>query len=158
MGFGSIGTASYTSPTCAEDIKKVANGAPIKYALDCITDAESAATCFAALARLGSRYACLEAIPDAWIARRSVARKVVMGFEGQNYDVDLGHPVYSRKANPTLHAVAASWASELQPVLDEGRIKTQPIREIPGSFEGIINALEMLQQGDVKGEKLVVSI
>ncbi|KAI1768456.1 GroES-like protein [Hypoxylon sp. FL1150] len=157
-GFGAIGTASYTSPTCAEDIKRIADGAPIKYALDCITDAESAGICFTSLARLGGRYACLEAIPDAWVTRRSVARKVVMGFEGQNYDVDLGHPVYSRKANPALHAVAARWARELQPVLDAGHIATQPIREVPGRFEGIITALEMLQKGEVKGEKLVVSI
>ncbi|KAI1374303.1 GroES-like protein [Hypoxylon crocopeplum] len=158
MGFGAIGTASYTSPTCVEDIKRIANGMPIKHALDCITDADSAAACFASLARLGGRYACLEAIPDAWVTRRAVACKVVMGFEGQNYDVDLGHAVYSRKANPGLHAVAARWARELQPLIDAGHVTTQPIREIPGRFDGVITALEMLQKGEVRGEKLVVSI
>ncbi|KAF9872520.1 hypothetical protein CkaCkLH20_10017 [Colletotrichum karsti] len=158
MRLGAVGTASYTSPTCAQDVKSIAGGAAIKHALDCITDAESAAVCFASLARVGSRYACLEAIPDAWVARRSVALKVVMGFEGQDRDVDLGHPVYSRKANPGLHAVVARWARELQPALDEGRLTTQPIREVGGRFEGVIDALEMLQRGEVKGEKLVVSI
>ncbi|RYP01996.1 hypothetical protein DL764_006001 [Monosporascus ibericus] len=158
MSFGCVGTASYTSPTCTQEIKQLAGGVPIKHALDCITDAESAAICFASLSRTGGRYACLEAIPDAWITRRAVAVKVVMGFEGQNYDVDLGHPVYSRKANPALHAVAAVWARELQPFLDGERITTQPIREIEGRFEGVITALETLQSGKVKGEKLVVRI
>ncbi|RYP79517.1 hypothetical protein DL770_006617 [Monosporascus sp. CRB-9-2] len=146
MGFGCVGTASYTSPTYTQEIKQLAGGLHIKYALDCITDAESAAICFASLSRTGGRYACLEAIPDAWITRRAVAVKVVMGFEGQNYDVDLGHPVYSRKANPALHAVAARLARELQPFLDDERITTQPIREIEGRFEGVITALEMFAE------------
>lgn len=158
MKYGAVGTASYTSSTCAEDVKKLANGLPIKYALDCITDAESVATCFAVLSRLGARYAGLEAIPDAWITRKAVKVKIVMGFEGQNYDVDLGHPVYSRKANPRLHEVAAMWATELQPLLDGSELTTQQIREIEGGFEGMIRALEMLHSGEVKGEKLVVRV
>lgn len=157
---GAVGTASYTSPTCSGEIRELAGGVPIKHALDCITDAESAAVCFASLARVGSRYACLEAIPDAWVTRKSVALKVVMGFEGQDRDVDLGHPVYSRKANPALHRVVARWARELQAVLDEDEssLVTQPVREVEGGFEGVIEALEMLQRGEIKGQKLVVAI
>jgi NADPH:quinone reductase-like Zn-dependent oxidoreductase len=158
MSLGAIGTVSYTSTTCADDIKTIANGLKIKHALDCITDVESMAICLASLSRIGGRYACLEAFPDAWLTRRSVAVKVVMGFEGQNVDVDLGHPVYTRKANPALHAVASEWARELQPLLDNEQIKTQPVHEIEGRFEGIIKALEMLQRGDVKGKKLAVRI
>ncbi|CAA9963955.1 hypothetical protein CFE70_007342 [Pyrenophora teres f. teres 0-1] len=158
ISLGAVGTASYTSTTCAEEIKTLAKGEKIKHALDCITDAESIAVCLASLSRVGGRYACLEAFPEAWLTRRSVAVKVVMGFEGQNVDVDLGHPVYSRKANPALHTIAADWACELQPLLDGGQIQTQHLQEIGGSFEGVIKALEMLQSGDVKGKKLVITI
>ncbi|KAH3945414.1 trans-enoyl reductase sthE [Parastagonospora nodorum] len=158
MSLGAIGTASYTSVTCAEDIKAIAKGSKIKHALDCITDVESMAICLASLSRTGGRYACLEAFPDAWLTRRAIAVKVVMGFEGQNVDVDLGHPVYTRKANPALHAVAGEWARELQLLLNDGQIKTQPMQEIGGSFEGVIKALEMLQRGDVKGKKLAIRI
>ncbi|KAK1585487.1 chaperonin 10-like protein [Colletotrichum navitas] len=158
LSLGAVGTASYTSPTCADDVKKLAGGLPIKHVLDCITDAESAAVCFSCLSRVGGRYACLEAMSEAWVTRRSVHLKVVMGFEGQGRDVDLGHPVYSRKANPTLHDVVARWARELQPLLDHGRITTQPTQEIEGRLHGVIAGLEMLQSGRVKGKKLVVSI
>nr|A0A0C6DWS6.1 RecName: Full=Trans-enoyl reductase bet3; AltName: Full=Betaenone biosynthesis cluster protein 3 [Neocamarosporium betae]BAQ25464.1 zinc-binding dehydrogenase family protein [Neocamarosporium betae] len=158
ISLGAVGTACYTSTTCVQDIKALANGQSIKHALDCITDPESTTVCLASLARIGGRYACLEAVSDACITRRSVAVKVVMGFEGQNFDVDLGHPVYSRKANPALHAVAAQWAAELQPLLNAGIIKTQPLEEIEGRFEGVIKALEMLQGGHIKGKKLVVNI
>ena len=36
-----------------------------------------------------------------------------MGFESQGYDVDLGHPVYKRKGNMELHAIASLWVKEM---------------------------------------------
>jgi NADPH:quinone reductase-like Zn-dependent oxidoreductase len=158
MNYGAIGTASYTSPNCVDQIRAIADGAPIKHALDCITNAESTAICFSALSRVGGRYACLEDCLEPWRTRRAIKVKVVMGFEGEGYDVDLGHPVYARKANPELHAIVSLWAREVQSLLDKGLLTTQPIREIDGQFEGIIKALEMLQSGEVKGEKLVVKV
>ena len=158
MKYGAIGTAPYTSANCVERIQAIADGASIKHALDCITDGESTAICFGALSRVGGRYACLEDCPESWRTRRAVKVKVVMGYEGEGYDVDLGHPVYTRKANPKLHAIVSLWAKEMQSLLDQGLITTQPIREVDGQFEGIIKALEMLQSGEVKGEKLVVRV
>ena len=81
-----------------------------------------------------------------------------MGFEGQGYDVDLGHPTYARKANWELHSVAARWAKEMQSLVDNKLVTTQPIREIEGGFPGIIKALEMLQAGEIRGEKLVIKV
>lgn len=156
--FGAIGTASYTSPDCLQTVQTLANDIPIKFALDCITDAESTAFCYGALARVGARYASLEDCPESWRSRRAVKYKAVMGFEALGFDVDLNHPVYARKANLDLHGIALQWTQEIQSLLDQGQIKTQPIREIDGQFEGIIKALEMLQRGDVKGEKLVIRI
>ena len=158
MKHGAIGTASYTSANCIQKIQAIANGAPIKHAIDCITDAESTAICFSALSRVGGRYACLEDCPESWRTRRAVKVKVVMGFEGEGYDVDLGHPVYARKANSELHAIASFWAKEMQSLLDEDLITTQRIREVDGQFDGIIKALEFVQSGKVKGEKLVVRV
>ena len=100
MMYGAVGTASYTSTNCVKTNKSLTDGAPIKHALDCITDAESAAICFGALSRAGGRYACLEDCPESWRTRRAVKVKVVMCFEMQGNDVDLGHPVYARKARP----------------------------------------------------------
>ncbi|KAJ0365229.1 putative secondary metabolism biosynthetic enzyme [Colletotrichum chrysophilum] len=110
------------------------------------------------LARVGARYACLEDCPKQWRTRRAVKSKAVMGFEALGYDVDLGHPTYSRKANFELHDVAARWAGEVQSLLESKQLETQPIKEVSGGFEGVIKALEMLQSGEVKGEKLVVQV
>lgn len=159
MKYGAVRTVPYTSTTCVETIKSVAGSSTsIKHALDCITDAESVAICFGALSRAGGRYACLEDCPESWRTRRAVKVKVVMGFEMQGNDVDLDHPVYSRKASPKLHAIGMHWAKEMQSLLDKGLITTQPIREVEGQFEGVIKALETLQSGKVRGEKLVVRV
>ena len=158
MKCGAVGTASYTSATCVETIKSLAGGTPIKHALDCITDPESVSVCFSALSRVGARYACLEDCPESWRTRRSVKVKVVMGFESKGVDVDLGHPVYTRKANPELHAIGCEWTSDMQSLLDRGLITIQAVREVEGRFEGIIKALGMLQSGEVKGKKLAVRI
>jgi NADPH:quinone reductase-like Zn-dependent oxidoreductase len=156
--YGAVGTASYMSPTCLETIKSLAGGVPIKHAFDCITNRESVALCYGALARIGGRYACLEDCPELWRTRRAVKAKVVMGYEGQNVDVDLAHPVYTRKANPELHAVTEEWAKEMQALLDQGKISTQEIQEVAGGFDGVIEAMEMLARGTVRGRKLVVRI
>lgn len=116
------------------------------------------AVCFAILARTGGRYACLEDCPTEWRTRKAVKVKVVMGFEMLGYDVNLGHPVYTRKANSKLHKIGVTWTEEIQQLLDRGLITTQPIQEVKGGLRGIIEALEMLHRGDVKGKKLVVDI
>lgn len=156
--YGAVGTASYTSKDCLDRIRTLAGGQPIKYALDCITDPESTAACFAVLARVGARYACLEECPESWRTRRAVKVKAVMGFEALGYDVDLGHETYARKANWELHGIASQWAMDIQTLLDRGMITTQKIREVIGGFGDIIQAVEMLQRGEVKGEKLVVRL
>ena len=84
--------------------------------------------------------------------------KVVMGFESKGVDVDLGHPVYTRKKNPELHTIGSQWTKDIQSLLDQGLLTTQSVREVDGQFEGIIKALEMLQSGEVKGEKLAVKV
>lgn len=110
------------------------------------------------MGRTGGRYACLEEFHDSWHTRRAIRVKVVMGFELQGVDIDLGHDVYARKARPELHALGVVWTKEMQALLDAGAIMTQPIRELQGGFEGIIHGLQILRAGETHGQKLVVRI
>jgi len=158
MKYGAIGTASYTSTTCIEMIKSIAADTPIRHILDCITDADSASICFGAMGRTGGRYACLEEFHDSWRTRRAVKVKVVMGFELQGVDIDLGHDVYTRKARPELHALGTVWTGEMQALLHSGAIMTPPTQELQGGFEGIIQGLHILRAGEARGKKLVAKI
>lgn len=160
--YGAVGTAAYTSPTCAELIRSLSpGGAPIRHALDCITSPESVATCLAAIGRAGGRYACLESLDDAWRTRRAVRTKVVMGFEAFGINVALrgeGGAAYSRGANAQLYARGTEWTAEMQAAVDRGQIKPHPVREVHGRWEGVIEGLELLRRGDVRGQKLVVRV
>ncbi|ORY71960.1 chaperonin 10-like protein [Pseudomassariella vexata] len=158
--YGAVGTAAYTSPKCREDIRNNANGLPIRHALDCITDAESVDICFAAMARTGGHYACLEEMNKAWITRRAIRVKEVMGYEGLGVNINLGptSSTYLREANQELFNILANWATEMQLLLDERLIKPHPVREVQGHWDGVIHGLGVLQRTEVRGQKLVVRI
>jgi len=160
LGYGAAGTALYTSKDCVKDIQALARK-PIRRVLDCITDPESAAICYSALARTGGRYACLEECPEAWRTRRAVKCKEVMGFQVLGIDMDLpigSNSVYSRKADMNLMAIGMQWTREMHLLMESGRIKAHPLRELEDGWEGIIQGLNMLRKGEVRGQKLVARI
>lgn len=159
IAYGASGTAPYTSPTCAEEIRSLSPGEPIRHVLDCITDADSASICFSAIGRAGGRYACLEECRDEWRTRRAVRVKEVMGYETLGLDVRIpGSTMYTRPSRSEAFERGQQWAAEMQRMLDEGLVKPHPIRELQGRWEGVLNGLVMLQESQVRGEKLVVRI
>ncbi|KAI0097729.1 putative alcohol dehydrogenase [Nemania sp. FL0031] len=177
--YGASATVSYTSPTCAADVRALALE-PIRRAFDCITSAESAASCFAAVARTGGRYACVESFQEAWRSRRAVRVKEVMGYEGLGRDTQFedmvgshlardggggrcsskipSSPTYTRKANPALAELLHHWASGIQCLLSTGSIRHHPFREVEDGWNGILKGLCALQKGEVRREKLVIRI
>ncbi|OPB44508.1 zinc-binding dehydrogenase family [Trichoderma guizhouense] len=160
--YGAHATAAYTSPTCDQDIKEalaeIGITEPIRHAIDCITTRESAKLCFTALHRMGGRYACLEGLPAEWRTRRAVHVKEVMAFEGHGRDMIVNDPTYSRTASPVLFELCKRWTAEVQSLVDTDRLKSHPVREVKGEWEGIINGLATLQKGGVRGEKLAIQV
>lgn len=155
--YGAVGTASYSSKDCVETVKSLA-GKPIRRILDCITDAESAAICYSSMARTGGTYACLEECPNAWRTRRAVKVKEVMGFQILGVDLNLGDSAYTRPGDRKLMEIGMQWAGEMQSLMESGSIKPHPLRELRNGWETIIEGLEMLRKGEVRGQKLVVRI
>ena len=135
-------------------------GAPIRHILDCITSADSADICFAVMARTGGRYACLEGLPQNRRRRQVIKVKEVMGYEGHGYRVQIGtkDETYSRDANPVMFAICCRWAVAMQKLLDAGKLKHHPVRQLDGRWDAIIEGLDMLKRGEVRGHKLVVRI
>ena len=125
--------------------------------LDCITDAESIQLCYNAIGRAGGRYTCLEFCPESLQTRKAVKPDFVLGYEMFGKRVVLG-PQYSREANPKAHKAAVTWLADMQKLVDEGKIKSHPIRVIPGGFQGIINGLEILRKGAISGQKMVIFV
>lgn len=165
LQYGAAGTVTYVPSTNsdstsdhAEAIRKIAGDKPIRHALDCITDADSAALCFSTIARTGGRYSCLEQFRSEWHTRRVISVKEVMGYEMLGYHIDLGGTVsaYSREASEEAFDIGQRWAAEVQALVRRGLVKPHPIQEVPDKWGGILAGLAMLQAGEVRGRKLVV--
>ncbi|QKX63159.1 uncharacterized protein TRUGW13939_10328 [Talaromyces rugulosus] len=169
LQYGSLYTGTNLSE-CLDTIRALtADGPPLRHALDCITDADSASLCFGALARTGGRYACLEGFREAWRTRRVVVKEV-MGYEMLGRPVDLGglESTYTRGVIEAAIEIGRRWAGEMQRLLDGGLIQAHPIQEIvPEKGEGsqkeswvaaITSGLHMLMAGGIKGRKLVVRV
>lgn len=65
---------------------------------------------------------------------------------------------YHRDADPTKFDLGVRWREEVQNLLDQGRLRCHPVREVPGKWQGIIQGLDMLKAGQVRGQKLVVRV
>lgn len=89
-----------------------------------------------------------------------------MGYEVLGREFDLGGlgSIYTRGVNEAAMETGRRWATEVQGLLDTGSLNAHPVREIEGKgggmkwAEGVIEGLELLRAGVVKGRKLVVRI
>lgn len=75
----------------------------------------------------------------------------------------FGRPVelkgtYRREADPAKSELIAQWREDIQSLLNEGRLRPHPPKEVSGGWQGIIKGLDMLRKGEVHGQKLVVYI
>ncbi|KAH7324399.1 putative zinc binding dehydrogenase [Stachybotrys elegans] len=151
--YGAVGTVSYTSANPLEEIRAAADKRVIRHVLDCITDQESASICMGAIGRAGGRYACLEKCPESYRTRRTVHISEVMGFEPMGVDVDLGtDTTYTRHVNEEAYKIGCDWCHELQTLVDTGRVRPHPVKEIPGRWDGILEGLGRLMKGQVRVE------
>ena len=155
--FGAKDVVSYTDADCVDQVKALA-GKPIRKVLDCITDMDSAAICYGAMGRTGGMYACLEECPESWRTRRIIKVKEVMGFQVLGVDLDLGDSTYTRPGEERLLNIGIEWAGEVETLMAEGKLKTHPLKELDNGWQSIIDGLEMLKKGEVRGQKLVIKI
>lgn len=129
----------------------------MKHAIDCITTPESVRCCFTALGRAGARYAGLEHVPEEWKTRKAPKVDLPLTYVVMGHEVELDG-VYHRDADLSKFDLGARWSQEVQTLVDEARLRCHPAREVPGKWDGIIKGLDMLRNGEVRGQKLVVRI
>lgn len=79
---------------------------------------------------------------------------MILSYEQLGYDVDLGENVYSRKFDPEQAQRAREWGDEVLVMMREGRIEPLPVKRLEG-FEGVIEGMEEVGAGRVRGNKLV---
>jgi hypothetical protein len=113
--------------------------------------------CYAAMGRAGGRYCALEAYADELCTRKVVKPELVMGMSILGRQVALDHG-YGSEADAETRAFGIEWYREMQDLLDAGKLKTHPVKILPGRYDGIMEGLQMLKAKQVSGEKLVVKL
>lgn len=154
--YGAVAVFDYHSPNCAQEIRKYTNNR-LAHILDPIVEAKTTQLCYGAMGRAGGKYCALEAYADELCTRKVVKPELVMGMAILGNKIALEHG-YGSEADPEKRAFGIEWYREIQELLDAGKLKTHPVRALPGKYDGIMKGLQMLRSKQVSGEKLVVQL
>jgi NADPH:quinone reductase-like Zn-dependent oxidoreductase len=154
--FGADVVFDYTSPTCAEDIKKFTKN-NLKYAVDCITQDSTIKICYSALGRAGGKYTALDPYPQEGATRKVVKPDWVLATRISGRGSHWPEPFQSPPEPAYLEFAKPVYAA-LQKHLDNGDIRPHKARVSDGGFEDIINGVNLIRQKQVSGEKLVYTI
>jgi hypothetical protein len=65
---------------------------------------------------------------------------------------------YAREASATDRALSAKIFATIQTLLDNGRIKSHPVRVLADSWVGVIQGVDIIRTGAISGQKLVVRV
>ncbi|KAK2738646.1 putative secondary metabolism biosynthetic enzyme [Myotisia sp. PD_48] len=154
--FGADAVFDYRSPSSVTDILAYTRK-NLKYVLDCIAEHETTAFCYACIGRAGGKYTALEPTIDALHNRPSVKPDWVFGPRLLGKPIGLPPP-FESDADEDTHNFAMKWFQAAQQLLDEGKIKLHPLRQMPDGFGGVIAGVNLLGQKQISGEKLVCRV
>lgn len=151
--FGAEHVFDYSDPETANSIRKL-TGNKLRHALDCITDKDSVALCYAAIGRMGGKYASLELCPEELQTRKAVQAKFVYALEVFGQPISLGKG-YDSEGSAELYEFAVSWYKVFQGLMDDGKLRAHPVQLLEGGFESVTEGIKLLGTGSVSGKKLV---
>ncbi|KFY16430.1 hypothetical protein V492_01339 [Pseudogymnoascus sp. VKM F-4246] len=157
LGFGAEKAFDYHSPDCAKEIRAYTRNG-LKYTLDCVSESDSAQLCYGAIGRAGGRYCGLEPVRQAVAATRPTVRAswlMVLTMFGGRVALD---GEYAREASAADRAMSAKIFAATQTLLDNGRIKSHPVRVLADGWAGVIQGVDIIRTGAVSGQKLVVRV
>ncbi|KAE9376021.1 zinc-binding dehydrogenase family oxidoreductase [Stipitochalara longipes BDJ] len=139
-----------------EDIKTYTKNS-LKYVLDCVSEPETMRFCYKVIGWAGGKYTALEPFAQSLHTRPTVQPDWVLG------PTLLGKPIgwvppFERQANPKMREFTLDWFKTVQNLLDEGTLRTHPVRILTGGFEAALEGLDLLREKKVSGQKLVCRI
>jgi hypothetical protein len=65
---------------------------------------------------------------------------------------------YAREASAADRALSAKIFAATQTLLDNGRIKSHPVRVLADSWAGVIQGVDIIRTGAISGQKLVIRV
>jgi NADPH:quinone reductase-like Zn-dependent oxidoreductase len=144
----------YNDPECGNKIRKFTEN-KLKYAWDTVGLDESSKVCGEALSSKG------EGCHYGTILRNKSPREDV------KYTSTLMYTVFGEKFDKFGFAIPAiqndfefgkMWMGLTEKLVSEGKLKPHPAKVGKGNLEGILEGLDEMKQGKVRGEKMVYSV
>ncbi|KIN06915.1 hypothetical protein OIDMADRAFT_139674 [Oidiodendron maius Zn] len=157
LRFGAERVFDYRSPTAAADIRTYTHNT-LKYAIDCVSQADTTQLCYGAIGRAGGKYVSLEPYRETITATRPTVTPsfaMVLTMFGDKVDLD---GVYGREARPGDRRFASHTWAIVQRLLDRGLIQAHPVREMEGGWAGVIKGVDMIRSQAMSGYKLVYGV
>jgi len=149
----------YTSLTCAEDIKKSTEG-ELTLALDCISKGSSTQICVEAISDKGGVYTTLLPVPSEKVTsiNEKIENKSTLAYTAIGEAFQFGPQSFP--AIPGHFEFAKKFWSISEKLLAEGKIKVHQIAVNEGGsgLEGVLQGLQQVRAGDVRGRKLVYTL
>ncbi|ORY13584.1 putative alcohol dehydrogenase [Clohesyomyces aquaticus] len=151
--YGADEVFDYHSPTCGQDIRALTRNA-LEYALDCITEESTMKICYQAIGRCGGKYVGLEPYPLESATRRTVSPDWVLATHLRGLPISWPEPFGTPGKPECADFKRAIWPY-MNPIFEKGELKSHPIRVEPDGFEGLLDGVQLLRKGAVRGEKLI---
>lgn len=154
--YGATAVFDYKLESCADDIRKHTRNS-LKFVLDCISEPETMQFCYKCLGRTGGKYTALEPFPDFLHTRpKTVKPDWVLGPSLWGKKIGWPEP-FAREPNEEYRKFGIEWFQTVQWLLDEGKLKTHPIKVGNTGLEGVLDGLELLKKKQISGQKLIFS-
>ncbi|KAB8255227.1 chaperonin 10-like protein [Aspergillus pseudonomiae] len=149
---GADAVFDYNDPTSARAIREQTNDS-LTLAFDTVSVESSATFCDHALSTKGGEYSSLLPIKTA---RDNIRDRFTMAYTAFGRSFKFGPREVP--AQPGDRAFMEQFSGIFQDLLTSGKIKTHPPRIGNAGLNGILDGLQLLRDGKVRGEKLVYNI
>ncbi|KAJ4865671.1 zinc-binding dehydrogenase domain-containing protein [Trichoderma breve] len=154
LSLGATAIFDYNSPNCAIEIRNYTDDS-LQYALDCVTEAGTMKMCYDAIGSAGGRYVGLEPLAThIQYTRRTVRADWVIGRTLSGLPVRLDG-AYGRPARPQDREFAEVFFALSEQLIAQGMLKPHPRELRTGGLEALVEGIDDLRKGKVRGKKLV---
>ena len=97
----------------------------------------------------------LEPYPDTAATRKAVIPDWILVTWMRGLPISWPEPFGTEAAKPGYQAFGREVMPKLHRLFAEGKLSSHPIREEKDGFEGLLDGVDLLRKGKVRGEKLV---
>lgn len=151
--FGAHETFDYKVAGCAADIRSRCGNA-LEYAIDCVAEDSTMKFCYAAIGRAGGSYTALNPFNET-LATRKVIRPDWILATRITGDASCWPAPYACDPEPRLREMAGPLFEKIQKLLLQGKIRAHPVRVEEGGYQGLLEGVKIIRNGEVSGQKLV---